>query len=260
MPELPELTVFAENLGKSVTGKEIAKVSYYGKKRVSVPAGELDQLVSARIETVQRVGKQLVFRLSNGAALFIHLMLKGGFVLTTGAEVERLDSLILSIAFADGSALALTDPRGMATVSLNPKRGKEPPDGLKVTADYLKGACQRQPHKMIKALLIDQEVIGGIGNAYSDEILWRARISPKSVAGRLPLEAIDALVEAIAAVLDEATREITKRRPDAISGEVRDFLKVHGPGLKTSPTGARIIKEQIQSKVTYYTEEQKLYR
>jgi formamidopyrimidine-DNA glycosylase len=261
MPELPELTVFAENLGKAVIGKEIAKVAFRGKKSVKFPVEELTRsLVSARIEKVQRVGKQLLFRLSNDALLFVHLMLKGGFVLTTDSELQRLGGVILSVSFADGSALALTDPRGMATVALNPKRGEEPPDGLKVTADYLQAACQRQPHKMIKPLLIDQQVIGGIGNAYSDEILWRARVSPKSVAGKLPPEAIDALVEAIPAVLNEAVHEIRRRRPDAISGEVREFLKVHGPDLTSSPSGARIIKEQIQSKVTYYTEEQKLYR
>jgi formamidopyrimidine-DNA glycosylase len=168
--------------------------------------------------------------------------------------------VFLSVSFADGSALVLTDPRGMATVALNPKRGQEPPDGLKVTADYLRAACRRQPHKLIKALLIDQEMIGGIGNAYSDEILWRARISPKSAAGKLPPDAIDALIEAIPAVLNEAIDEIRKRRPDAVAGEVREFLKVHGPDLRTSPNGAKIIKEQVQSKVIYYTEEQKLYR
>ncbi|HJV33718.1 Fpg/Nei family DNA glycosylase [Geomonas sp.] len=261
MPELPELTVFADNLSKAVVGKEIVKVDYRGKKSVKVPTEELTRsMVAARIDKVQRVGKQLLVRLSNDATLFIHLMLKGGFVLTKTEELQQLDAVILAVSFADGSALALTDPRGMATVALNPKRGEQPRDGLKVTADYLQAACQRQPNKMIKALLVDQEVIGGIGNAYSDEILWRARISPKSLAGKLPPEAIDALVEAIPAVLNEAVEEIRRRRPDAVSGEVRDFLKVHGPDLKSSPNGARIIKEQIQSKVTYYTEEQKLYR
>jgi formamidopyrimidine-DNA glycosylase len=261
MPELPELTVFAENLSKSVIGKEIVKAKYCGKKKLSVPAEDLSRaLESARIEKVQRVGKQLCFCLSNDAVVFIHLMLKGGFVLTTDREVDALDALMLSIIFADGTALALTDPRGMASVALNPRKGPEPPDGLKVSADYLKKAIRKQPHKMIKILLIDQEVIGGIGNAYSDEILWRARISPKSEAGKLPPQAVDALVEAIPAVLNDAIREIRKRRPDAVAGEEREFLKVHGPALKTSPTGARIIKEEVQSKITYYTDEQVLYR
>jgi formamidopyrimidine-DNA glycosylase len=144
-------------------------------------------------------------------------------------------------------------------VSLNPTLKSGIPDGMAVTVDYLEAAFAKRPKALAKAFLIDQERIGGIGNAYSDEILWRAKISPKSLVGKLPPEAIKALAEAIPAVLNEAIAEIRKRRPNAVSGEVRDFLKVHGPGLKVSPTGGRIIKEQVQSKITYYTDEQKLY-
>lgn len=261
MPELPELTIFADNLTKAVVGKEIVMAKYEGNKKLNVPVEEFSSaLLSARFEKVQRAGKQISFQVSNGHKMYVHLMLNGGFVLTQADKVERLDSLILAIAFKDGSAMAVTDPKRWAVVALDPKAGKEVPDGLQVTADYLKAAFQKQPKVLAKGFLIDQDKIGGIGNAYSDEILWRARIHPKSPVGKLPPEAIDALVEAIPAVLNEAIGEIRKKRPDAVSGEIRDFLKVHGAGRKVSPTGAKVVKEQIQSKTTYYTDEQVLYQ
>jgi formamidopyrimidine-DNA glycosylase len=260
MPELPELTVFADNLRKGVTGKKIVTAAYHGQKKLNVSPEELSRaLVSAEITKVDRAGKQICFEVSNGNTFCIHLMLNGGFVLTKAQEVERLPSLVFSMTFADGSAMAVTDPKAWATVALNQRPDEKGVDGLSVTAEYLQAAFKKQPRKLAKAVLIDQAVIGGIGNAYSDEILWRAKVSPKSVVGKIPVEAIEALAEAIPAVLNEAIAEIRKRRPDTVSGEIREFLKVHGPGKKTSPTGAKVIKEQVQSKTTYYTDEQKLY-
>lgn len=260
MPELPDLTVFAENLRKVVVGKKIARVTYHLQKALKVSPENLSKsLVSSEIVKVERVGKQVCFTTSKGAALFVHLMLNGGFVLTSEKEVDRVDSPVFSLCFSDGSALVLNDPKGLANVSLNPESDPVP-DGLSVSAEYLKSKFQKKSKTLIKPFLLDQKLIGGIGNAYSDEILWKARISPKSEVGKLPPEAIDALVQAIPQVLKEATDYLRKHHPDMIAGEFREFLKVHNPSLKQSPTGSRIIKEQIASKKTYYTEEQKLYR
>jgi formamidopyrimidine-DNA glycosylase len=261
MPELPELTVFAENLAKSVTGKNIVHARYHREKRLNVTHDDFAKaLESSKIERVERVAKEICFYLDNGTFFSVHLMLNGGFLIGSAKEVEKLGNLILSITFADGSALAVTDPKGLVTVGLNRRPATEVPDGLKVTEEYLVSMFKKQPKVLVKPFLIDQARIGGIGNAYSDEILWLARISPKSPVGKLPPEAVKALVRAIPAVLNEAIAEIRKRRPDALAGEIRDFLKVHGPGLKKSPTGALIMKEQIQTKKTYYTEEQVLYQ
>jgi formamidopyrimidine-DNA glycosylase len=261
MPELPELTVFADNLGKRIIGKKIVSANYHREKRLNVPLKEFaGALQSAKIKKVERVAKEICFHLDNGSFFSVHLMLKGGFLLTSGQEVEELPNLILSVVFEDGSAMAVTDPKGLVTVGLNRRPAAEIPDGLAVTEEYLASMFKKQPKVLVKPFLIDQAKIGGIGNAYSDEILWLARISPKSQVGKLPPEAVKALVQAIPAVLNEAIDEIRKRRPDALSGEIRDFLKVHGPAHKVSPTGARIIKEQIQTKKTYYTDEQVLYQ
>ena len=261
MPELPDLTVYADNLGKALTGKKVDRVEYHLRGKVNATGAELSKgLVGAEVTGVRRAGKQVAFQFGNGALLRVHLMLTGGFVLTGASALDRLQHPVLSIAFDDGTALALADEKGWASVSLNPDEEKDSPYALALTADELQQLCRKKPRTLIKPLLIDQALIGGIGNAYADEILWAARISPKSPAGKLPPEAVQALADAIPAVLRDAIAELRKRHPDMVSGEYREFLKVHRPELKTSPTGAKIIKEYVQSKRTYYTDEQRLYQ
>ena len=261
MPELPDLTVYAENLAKALVGKKIGSVAFHKLGRLNVSEAELaGALAGAQVTAVERTGKQVSFRTDSGAQLRVHLMLTGGFVLPSAGEPARLDAAVLTITFTDGSVLAVTDPKGWAAVTLNPATETEAPDALEVTPEYLQQLLIRKPKALIKALLIDQALIGGIGNAYVDEILWAARISPKSAAGKLPPEAVASLAEAIPAVLNDAIKELRKRHPEMVAGEYREFLKVHRPELKRSPTGSPIIKENVSSKRTYYTEEQRLYR
>jgi formamidopyrimidine-DNA glycosylase len=111
----------------------------------------------------------------------------------------------------------------------------------------------------VKAFLIDQSILRGIGNAYVDEILWQARISPKSIVGRIPDHIIDDLVASIRSVLIDAIANIKREKPKTISDEVRGFLRVHNLNRSESPTGHRIMTEQVASRITYFTDEQVLY-
>jgi formamidopyrimidine-DNA glycosylase len=261
MPELPELTVFAENLTKAVVGKTIVTAICPNGKKLNVPAEQFSGAVEkAKVERVLRVGKEICLQLSSGAFVWIHLMLNGGFVLGRQEQLAKLRDLVLGLGFSDGSALAVTDPKALAKVTLKKDAAPKAPDALELSAQDLEAAFRKKPKALAKTFLIDQERIGGIGNAYADEILWLSRISPKSAVGKLPPEAVEALAQAIPVVLNEAMQEIRKRRPDAITGEIREFLKVHVPGKKNSPAGGRIVKEQIGGKTTYYTEEQVLYQ
>ncbi|BCG48565.1 Formamidopyrimidine-DNA glycosylase [Citrifermentans bremense] len=261
MPELPDLTIYAENLEKKLAGKKVRSVSFHDRGRLNVAPDQLSSaLTGAKIAAVRRTGKQVSFQADNGAVLRVHLMLTGGFVLAGADQLKGVEAPVVSIAFTDGCALAVSDPKGWATLTLNPQPEREAPDALEVSLEQLQQLCARKPKALIKALLLDQALIGGIGNAYADEILWEARISPKSAAGKLPPEAVSALARAIPAVLEDAIAELRKRHPDMVSGEYREFLKVHRPGLKKSPTGAPVIKENVSSKQTYYTDEQRLYR
>ncbi|SRR6266545_3472862 len=259
MPELPDLTVYAENLHRLIAGRKIAAVNYHKDQGLNVSVQQLSNaLKQCEVERVERSGKEICIRVSNGSALYIHLMLTGGFVVTT--ESRSLPFPIFTLNFSDGSSLLVNDPKGWAKIRLNPESEGAAVDALGITVDYLKQTFAKKPKMLAKAFLIDQQLIRGIGNAYADEILWAARISPKSAVGKLPPEVVQTLADTIPTVLNEATEHLRSNYPGIISGEVRDFLKIHNPSLELSPTGHPILKETVSSKTTYFTDEQRLYR
>lgn len=258
MPELPDLTVFAENLSKQVVREKVVKVVWHERGRLNVGADELSgALVGSSISEVERSGKETLFKMNNGNRLFVHLMLQGKFVLAPRQKTASFP--IMTLAFEDGKTLTVQDPKAMVMISLNPSRDHEAPDALELNPELLKRLIGVKPRMLAKAFLIDQKIVRGIGNAYADEILWKAAISPRSVMGTLPEEAIDELVRAVHSVLNSAIEQLRRDHPAIIAGEIRDFLAVHNPSRKVSPTGHPIQVETISSKKTYFTDEQVLY-
>lgn len=256
MPELPDLTVFAENLQRRLSGKKVKFIDNHSDKRLNVDAEVLSTVIGTVVEKVARSGKEIEFIFSNKTRLLVHLMLSGRFVFAE--KPERLTDRMLTILFEDGPALVITDPKGLVKLALNPKPGAAP-DALEVSAPYLQKKAAEKPRTPAKAFLIDQAVLRGIGNAYADEILWRARISPKAAIGKIPWDVMDALAVAIRKVLTEAIEKIRAVNPDITGGEIRDFLLIHNPQQAQSPTGHPIIKAKVASKTTYFTDEQILY-
>ncbi len=257
MPELPDLTVFAMNLTSRLKGKEIKAVDFYELKRLNVTTDKLQESIcNTAIREINRAGKEIEFVFSNDARLLVHLMLSGGFSIVK--DVQNIKFKIITLTFSDGNSLVINDPKGLVTLTINPIPSKVP-DALDVSPGYLKEKILEKRRTVIKAFLIDQKIVRGIGNAYADEILWKAKISPKSIVGKLPDKVIDELLSSTRDVLLDAIEQIKKIKPDIISGEVREFLQVHNPGRRTSPTGYPIVKEQIASKTTYFTNEQILY-
>ncbi len=257
MPELPDLSVFAENLHRRLVGKQVQAIDVHGHRRLNVEAAALAAaLGGSTVEQVARSGKEIEVTFSNQARLRIHLMLAGRFVVTD--TPERLGERMLTVRFADNTALVVTDPKGLVKLALNPPAA-DAPDALAVDADYLRQKAAARPKTPAKAFLIDQAVLRGIGNAYADEILWAARISPKAAVGRIPGEVMAKLPEIIRQVLGEAVEQIRAADPESIGGELRDFLRIHNPRRAQSPTGRPIVKEKVAAKTTYFTDEQLLY-
>ena len=164
----------------------------------------------------------------------------------------------MELLFDDGQKLTLTDFQKAATPTLNPEP-KDAPDALdtKVDFTFLKQLLQAKK-AVVKNILLDQHIIRGIGNAYADEILWDARISPFSISNKIPEAKIKDLATSIQSVLKHAEHQILKENPDIISGEVRDFLNVHHTRKKETPTGAAI-HIKAGTRKTYYTDEQELF-
>jgi len=258
MPELPDLNVFSDNLDKKLSGKKLKEVDVTNKSKLKVTEKHLKESIEdATLKKVYREGKEIHFKFSNGNVLGLHLMLHGKLYLFKEKNTQK--NTIIELHFNDDTGMALTDYQGAATPTLNPEE-KSAPDALSKDIDYefLKKLLSKK-RTAIKTFLLDQKMIRGIGNAYADEILWEAGISPYSVCNKIPDDKLKALVKAIPAVLKDAEKQIRKKDPDIISGEVRDFLKIHNSKKKESPTGSTIRSANLNSRITYYTDEQELY-
>jgi formamidopyrimidine-DNA glycosylase len=256
MPELPDLQAFSGNLTKLFAKKKLNNISVPNAKKLNVPVKELcDALEGELLNVVKRVGKELHFEFNNDHVLGLHLMLHGQLHLFDGNNNNKYT--IVELIFEGGKGLALTDFQGAATPTLDPKPN-DVPDALEADLEYLKAKLGKT-RSAVKTVLMDQKIIRGIGNAYADEILWDARLSPFSASNKIPEANIKTLLKSIKSVLQHAEKEILKAEPDIISGEIRDFLQVHLPRQKQTATGATIHQKPVGSRKTYYTDEQELF-
>ena len=257
MPELPDIEVFSRNLKKMYGGKKLLKIKVVNKKNINDSQKELSRkLERQELRDVYRSGKELRFLFSNGSVLGMHLMLTGDLIPFEGKNERK--STKVELYFEGDGQLALTDRFKNAFVKLDPEN-KEGIDALdpKLNYRYLKKALNRTA--AIKNILLDQDVIRGIGNGYSDEILWHCRISPFSKANAIPDDKIRELAKTIKKVLKSAVDKIYKHHPGLIHGEVKDYLQIHTKKIDRSPTGAKIKNVSKGMLKTYYTDEQVLY-
>ena len=258
MPELPDLQAFSINLQKKLHNKTVKDVNLVLSKKSNASEAELRKaLLKQPLTEVYREGKELYFKFKKDDVLRLHLMLRGKLYLVP--EDEKPKYTILEVVFNDDHKLVLTDFQKAATITLNPEPSDVPDAmGEDMDADFLKDMLKKKK-AIIKNVLLDQHNIRGIGNAYADEILWEAKISPLAVSNKIPDAAIKRLAKAIKSVLKDAEKQILKKDPDIISGEVRDFLSIHNSKKTHSPTGGEIISITVNSRVTYYTEEQEMF-
>lgn len=261
MPELPDLEVFKENLKKQLLRKPLLAIEVSNPRNVFPSAGPmLEQFINQPLLDIERIGKELFFQFPETKSFAVHLMLNGIFHICNSKEqAAAVGYQIASFDFQQ-QLLVVSDPGRLCKIQFMPKLTKVP-DALssEFTLDYLTEWLNRYPLLNIKAFLIDQKMVKGIGNAYADEILWDSRISPLSLCGNLTPVAVAQLYASIQSILTEAISSILQQAPEIISGEIRDFLKVHNPRRKCSPTGKPIQVKKIASKTTYFTEEQILY-
>jgi formamidopyrimidine-DNA glycosylase len=256
MPELPDLQAFSRNLTKLFGDKQLETVNVPVHQKLNVPVKDLQAVIEKQtLSKVERVGKELHLEFLNGHILGLHLMLHGQLHLFEGHNPHKFT--IVELVFEKNKGLALTDFQKAATPTLDPKPS-DVPDATEASFDYLnkKLAATRTP---VKTVLMDQKVLRGIGNAYADEILYDANISPFSVSNKIPETAVKQLVQSIAAVLENAGKKILEHDPHVISGEYRDFLQVHLPKKKETPKGETIHQKPVGSRKTYYTDGQELF-
>lgn len=256
MPEISDIQVFASNLKKIFVGRTLSQIKVVNGKKLNNTEKELNEHLKGKIlKDIYRSGKELRWLFSNGDILGMHLMLTGDAMIFQKLNAHKFT--IVELYFSGNISCALTDMMRNANVTLNPtdKAGIDALD-KRLNFKSLKEILNRNAN--IKNVLRNQALIRGIGNAYSDEILWKSGISPFSIASAVPDIKIKELAVNIKRVLKKAILQISKVQNETY-GEVKDFLQIHSSKKHISPTGALIKFEKRGSFKTYYTDEQKLY-
>jgi formamidopyrimidine-DNA glycosylase len=191
MPELPEVETIKNDLLPHLPGRSFAGVELLWARSVKRPSAEefCDLLIGAKVERLSRRGKYLIFSLSNGYKLIIHLRMSGTLLLRkANAESDSYARVVFNLN--DGSQLRFCDVRKLGTIYLVDDEktiihdmGPEPLEPA-FTAEILKERLAKRTAP-IKAVLCDQKVVAGIGNMYADEILHEVKIHPLKKAGDL---------------------------------------------------------------------------
>lgn len=256
MPEIPDLNIFCTNLAKRLVGKNLKNINILIDRRLKLAVSEFKgSLEGQKLTAVNRKGKQLYFIFDEVHILGIQLMLYGSMHWYEGKNENRFT--IAELMFSDGTGLAITDWQKAVILTLDPEISNVP-DAMHMPEGYLDKALNGIT-KPIKTVLQEGKIVQGIGNAYVDEILYAAKLSPFSIADKVPKEKINILTKAIKQVLTDAEAHIRKNFPDTITEKERDFLQVHLPKHKLTPKGEAIFVAEISSRKTYYTKGQELF-
>jgi formamidopyrimidine-DNA glycosylase len=247
MPELPDVAVYVDALRARVEGavfEELVLGSPFVMRSVSPTP---DALEGELVRGVRRMGKRVVFALEEELYVVIHLMIAGRLHWKPGAERPKLQKRrgLARFDFSSGS-LTLTEAGTKKRASIHLVRGEEElsrldPGGLEVLEADLEGfaAALRRENHTLKRSLTDPHLFSGIGNAYSDEILHRAKLSPVVWSTRLSDEEVERLYAATRATLLEWTEELRREAGEGFPEKVTAFrprMAVHGRYGKPCPT------------------------
>ena len=238
VPELPEVETVVRGLRAVLPGRRILSVRLGKTDFIDDPAILERDLPGARIRQVRRHGKFLVLELegANGAgrlSLLVHLGMTGQLVVYP-AEAPARPHTHVFFALDDGRELRYTDIRRFGRIALVPNAGQKNIlgelglDPLEATESEFAAALHaRKAH--IKALLLDQTVLRGMGNIYTDESLWRARIHPRRLGANLTPKELRHLYRAVQDVLNEAIRSRGSSISDYVdsAGEQGEFQLKH---------------------------------
>jgi formamidopyrimidine-DNA glycosylase len=261
MPELPEVETVRRGLEPILIGNEFARVEQRRKDlRFPLPKHFAERLEGRKIEALDRRAKYLLARLDDGEVLVMHLGMTGRFAIDRAngtaagpgrfarrqSDAPKHEHIVFHMG--DGATIRYFDPRRfglmdlvrgdkLAGSALFKSLGVEPL-GTGFTPEWL-AARLKGKKTSIKAALVDQRLIAGLGNIYACEALFRARISPLAIAGTLatktgkPMKRTEALVVGVKAVLEDAIRAGGSslrdyKRADGSLGEFQHRFKVYG--------------------------------
>ena len=237
MPEYPDLTVYLEAIDRDLVGQPLERLRIASPFLLRTHDPRVTVLEGKRLLGTRRLGKRLVFAFEDELFLVLHLMVAGRLRLKTKGEPVARKVGLAAFDF-EKATLSLTEASPKKRASLHLVRGEPAlhaldPGGIEpMTASLSEFAQQlRLENHTLKRSLTDPHFFAAIGNAYSDEILHRARLSPVQLTSRITDEQIARLFEATHAVLEEWTERLRKqtrgRFPEKVTA-FQDAMAVHG--------------------------------
>lgn len=262
MPELPDITVYVEALRRHMVGRRLGGIRVRSPFLVRTYDPPLSEVEGKEVREVRRIGKRIALGFDADVWLVIHLMIAGRLHWKpAGAKLPGKYALA-AFDFPDGTLL-LTEAGSKHRASLHAVRGADglrahDPGGLDVfaaTTDEFRAALRRENHTL-KRCLTDPRLIDGIGNAYSDEILHRARLSPFVLSQNLADADADRLLAATREVLQEWTERLRAEVGDGFPEKVTAFrpeMAVHGKFNQPCPVcGAPVQRVRYADNETNY--------
>jgi formamidopyrimidine-DNA glycosylase len=271
MPELPEVETVRRGLEREVVGKRIKSVVVTGTRTVRRQTKKqlITRLEGAKIKSVKRVGKYLVLELDTGDLLVIHLRMSGQ-LLKNQPKDPLLKHTHVVISFTQGGQIRFVDPRtfGEVFVTRPDELTQEVPELADLGMDPIDeqiswvrfGQLLVARTTKLKPLLMDQSFIAGIGNIYSDEILWEAGLRHDRTPQSLSSMEVRRLYRAVIEVLHEAVKHRGSTLADQqyvdLMGRPGEYQELHQvydrEGKPCRRCRGTIVREKVGSRSSYY--------
>jgi formamidopyrimidine-DNA glycosylase len=268
MPELPEVETVRRQLEPALVGRRFERVRIDDPRLVRPyePAEVAAELEGERVAAVERRGKYLVVRFESGRVLLIHLRMTGSLLRAPNGSLPDDPHRRAVVSLDDGSDVAYRDVRrfgtwlllepGEAEPYLAGRVGDEPLDTLFTAARLGERLAGRRVS--LKAALLDQRTLAGMGNIYVDEALWRARLNPLRPAAGLDRRELRRLHRGIRAALEHGLARQGStlrdyRLPDGSGGSMQDEFRVYG--RRDEPCdrcGTPIARTQVAGRTTWF--------
>ena len=262
MPEFPDITVYIEAIEARAIGAKLLAARIASAFLVRTIDPPIASVEGATLESLRRVGKRIAFGFDNDVWLVLHLMIAGRLHWSAKRPALSARRNLASLDFEPGS-LSLTEAGTQRRASIHMVRGEEAlqsldPGGIEVLdvteAEF--AAVVQSANHTLKRALTDPRLFSGIGNAYSDEILHRAQLSPVTLTGRLSAAEIGRLFSAIKEVLIEWTEKLRAEAAGAFPEKVtafREDMAVHGKFAHPCPRcGEKIQRIRYADNETNY--------
>ncbi len=252
MPELPEVERARALIAERALGRRIAAVDDSDTYvcRPHAPGELSTALVGRSLTEANRIGKAMWLETDGGPALGLHLGMAGRIVVddaSAGDPAPYDGAPVLwdrfTLSFEDGGRLVLRDKRRLGRAVLDPDLSRLGPDAAEVGREAFRARVGRGTLP-IKARLLDQRAIAGVGNLLADEALWRARLSPRRPAGELSLPELDRLRREVRAATRDAIRD-----GGAHTGRIIPFRRV---GARCPRCGAEMARATVGGRTTFW--------